>query len=72
MCSRWKFFGDDSILGKQEFPAMLFCACTGKLHPLELRLVIRLAEAVKQYSAMSVYEVDITMDIQIICEKLLL
>lgn len=51
---------------------MLFCACTGKLHPLELRLVIRLAEAVKQYSAMSVYEVDITMDIQIICEKLLL
>lgn len=62
--------GDDGVLGKQEFPAMLFCACTGKLHPLELRLVIRLAEAVKPYSAMSVYEEDFTMDFQTICEKL--
>lgn len=51
---------------------MLFCACTGKLHPLALRLVIRLAEAVKQYSAMSVCEVDLTMAFQTICEKLLL
>lgn len=47
--------GDDGVLGEQEFPAMLFCACTGKLHPLELRFVIRLAEAVKQYSTMSVF-----------------
>jgi len=43
---------DDGVLGKQEFLAMLFCACTGKLHPLELKLAIRPAEAVKQYSAM--------------------
>ncbi|KFZ60438.1 Rho guanine nucleotide exchange factor 12, partial [Antrostomus carolinensis] len=57
------------VLGKQEFPAMLFCACTSKLHPLKLKLVIRLAEVVKQYSAKSVYEIDFTMDFQIICGK---
>lgn len=48
------------------------CACTGKLHPLELRVVVRLAEAVKQYSALSICEVDFKMDFQINSQKVLL
>ncbi|KFR01920.1 Rho guanine nucleotide exchange factor 12, partial [Nipponia nippon] len=39
---RVKIWGDDGVLGKQEFPAMLFSACAGKLHPLEFETLIAL------------------------------